>query len=94
MKNIKSLIKKILREQKEEEMNAKPVHPLKDTSTSSPKKKPGHEDDDGVKDPFKGPKRRGCTNPECENFDEFAQIDDGSCEGSPEPEIECCCIEQ
>ena len=94
MKNIKSLIKKILREQKEEEMNAKPVHPLKDTSTSSPKKKPGHEDDDGVKDPFKGPKRRGCTNPECENFDEFAQIDDGSCEGCPEPEIESCCIEQ
>ena len=65
----------------------------KPTSKPTPKKPEGYEDDDGKLDPGKGPKRRGCMDPECENYDEFAQIDDGSCTGCPEPEIEECCEE-
>ena len=33
-----------------------------------------------AKDPMKGPKRRGCTDENALNYDEFAQVDDDSCE--------------
>ena len=83
---LRHIIRKIIQEQDKKEKtnqkipsNDKPVNRVPIPPRIN-KKPDGYEPDDNKLDPFKGPPRRGCTDPDALNYYEYAEIDDGSCE--------------